>query len=97
MRKKELKAGIADGINFSGVPEYQTDETPLKSEPVVPKTAGKRGRPKVEQRMKQYTLTLPPDLKKLYDEYAKDRYMSFSGFMRAAADEYIANHPTIQN
>ena len=53
------------------------------------KEPGKRGRPKVSNKKKQYTLTMNPDLYKTLSELAKENYKSFSQLVTDACIEYI--------
>jgi hypothetical protein len=50
---------------------------------------GKRGRPKVSNKKKQYTLTMNPDLYKTLSELAKENYKSFSQLVTDACIEYM--------
>lgn len=43
-----------------------------------------------------FNVSMPRELVKLFDEAAKDRFMTRSEFLRAAAAEYLKNHPVQQ-
>lgn len=49
-----------------------------------------RGRPKVAQKKKQYTLTMRPDLYKKAKEEAERRGISFSALVSDAFIEYMS-------
>lgn len=53
------------------------------------KEPGKRGRPKVSNKKKQYTLTMNPDLYETLQALAKENYKSFSQLVTDACIEYI--------
>lgn len=66
-----------------------TEETKTPEPSKETEKAGKRGRPKVSNKKKQYTLTMNPDLYKTLSELAKENYKSFSQLVTDACIEYI--------
>ena len=78
---KFFKDAIKEDLVDANV--YPFDKIQIKKEP------GKRGRPKVSNKKKQYTLTMNPDLYKTLSELAKENYKSFSQLVTDACIEYI--------
>lgn len=72
----------------TAVEETKTPE-PIKETELPKKEPGKRGRPKVSNKKKQYTLTMNPDLYNQLSELAKENYKSFSQLVTDACIEYI--------
>lgn len=70
-------------------PIKETDKAAVEDTELPKKEPGKRGRPKVSNKKKQYTLTMNPDLYKTLSELAKENYKSFSQLVTDACIEYI--------
>lgn len=55
--------------------------------------SARRGRPRVENKKKQYTLTMKPDVHDRACEEADKRGISFSALISNALVEYMDKHP----
>ena len=73
-------------------PSKETEKAAVEDTALPKKEPGKRGRPKVSNKKKQYTLTMNPDLYKTLSELAKENYKSFSQLVTDACIEYIKKH-----
>ena len=70
-------------------PIKETEKAAVEDTELPKKEPGKRGRPKVSNKKKQYTLTMNPDLYKTLSELAKENYKSFSQLVTDACIENI--------
>lgn len=93
MAKKGFKAEnpnkrIAERTERAAVEETESKNNVEDTE-LPKKEPGKRGRPKVSNKKKQYTLTMNPDLYETLQALAKENYKSFSQLVTDACIEYI--------
>lgn len=93
MAKKGFKAEnpnkrIAERTERAAVEETESKNNVEDTE-LLKKEPGKRGRPKVSNKKKQYTLTMNPDLYTQLSELAKENYKSFSQLVTDACIEYM--------
>lgn len=93
MAKKGFKAEnpnkrIAERTERAAVEENESKNNVEDTE-LPKKEPGKRGRPKVSNKKKQYTLTMNPDLYTQLSELAKENYKSFSQLVTDACIEYM--------
>ena len=90
MTKKGFKnQNPNDRIAERTEPSKETEKAAVEDTALPKKEPGKRGRPKVSNKKKQYTLTMNPDLYKTLSELAKENYKSFSQLVTDACIEYI--------
>lgn len=89
MAKKGFKSENPNRRIAERTATEETKEIAVKETELPKKETGKRGRPKVSNKKKQYTLTMNPDLYKTLSELAKENYKSFSQLVTDACIEYM--------
>lgn len=86
-KKLEIKTPAMGFINPEAIKEVEENTEIRKDE--KKQASGKRGRPRVKNKKKQYTLTLTPDLYEEAFERAEELGISFSALTSMAIQEYL--------